>query len=327
MESNTTINQRLKEFGTPGGLKFVKKYGIMISFLFITIIISIITPNFLSTRNIMNILRQSSLVGIMAIGTTFVIIGGDIDISVGSTLALAAAVVLKLQTSIHWGWAICIALGVGLIIGLINGLLRAKIKIVAIIATLGTMVIVRGIVFVYTGGYPITGASEAFKFIGSGYLFGIPFPVILLIILVLFWQFVLSKTKFGRYSCAIGGNKEAARLSGVPVDFYHTMTFTIGGLMAAMAGVVYASRLTSVIPKAGDGMELEAIAATVIGGTSISGGEGSVVGTLVGVLLLTVIYNVFNILGVQTYVQLIARGVIILTVVGIDSYSKFGKKQ
>ena len=325
MSQTEAIKSPFRSFWNERGRKFFKKYGIMISFLIITVIISIITPKFLSFRNIMNILRQSSIVGIMAIGTTFVIIGGDIDISVGATLALAAAVVLKLQTVMHWGFAIPIALLVGILIGLINGILRAKVKIVAIIATLGTMVIVRGLVFIYTGGYPITGASEGFKFIGSGYLLGIPFPIILLFILVAFWQFILSKTRTGRYACAIGGNKEATRLSGVPVDFYHILTFTIGGLMAALAGIVYASRLTSVIPKAGDGMELEAIAATVIGGTSISGGEGSVVGTLVGVLLLTVIYNVFNLLGVQTYVQLIARGAIILVVVGIDSYSRYGK--
>ncbi len=309
------------------GRKFFRKYGIMISFLLITMVISIITPKFLSVRNILNILRQSSIVGIMAIGTTFVIIGGDIDISVGAILAFSAALVLKLQITIPWGFAIIIALAAGMAIGIINGILRAKIKIVAIIATLGTMVIVRGLVFIYTGGYPITGAEEGFKFIGSGYIGAIPFPIILLFLLIIFWQFLLSKTRIGRYACAIGGNKEAARLSGIPVDYYHIMTFAIGGLMAAMAGIVYASRLASVVPKAGDGMELEAIAATVIGGTSISGGEGSVVGTLIGVLLLTVIYNVFNLMGVQTYIQLIARGTIILTVVGIDSYSRYGKKQ
>ena len=271
MNSIGTLKTKIAGFWEKNGKKFFKKYGIMVSFLLITVIISIVTPRFLSIRNIMNILRQSSIVGIMAIGTTFVIMAGDIDISVGSTLALSAAIALKLQTSMPWGWAVAIALATGSFIGFINGILRAKVKIVAIIATLGTMVIVRGIVFINTDGYPITGATESFKFIGSGYIGKIPFPIILFLLMIIFWQFILSKTRTGRYTCAIGGNKEATRLSGVPVDRYHIMTFTIGGFMAALSGIVYASRLTSVIPKAGEGMELEAIAATVIGGTSISG--------------------------------------------------------
>jgi len=140
--------------------------------------------------------------------------------------------------------------------------------------------------------------------------------------MVIFWQIILSNTKMGRYACAVGGNKEAARLSGVRVDYYHIMTFIIGGLMAAMSGIVYASRLNSATPLAGQGYELDAIASTVIGGTSVSGGEGSIIGTLVGVLLLNVVSNMFNLLGIQVYIQYLIKGIIILTVVGFDSYSK-----
>ncbi|UCF98585.1 MAG: sigma 54-interacting transcriptional regulator [Spirochaetaceae bacterium] len=158
----------------------------------------------------------------------------------------------------------------------------------------------------------------------AGYFDGpIPFPIIIFIVMVIFWQYILRRTKLGRYSCAVGGNKEAARLSGVPVDFYHIMTFVIGGLMAALAGIIYASRLFSATPLAGQGYELDAIASTVIGGTSVSGGEGSVIGTLVGVLLLNVVSNMFNLLGIQVYIQYLIKGVIILTVVGFDSYSRY----
>jgi ribose transport system permease protein len=194
---------------------------------------------------------------------------------------------------------------------------------VAIITTLGTMTILRGATYLYTGGYPILGSSKSFRVIGSGYLGFMPVPIIIFLLMVLVWQFILSKTKLGRYACAVGGNKEAARLSGVPVDLYHIMTFVIGGLMAAMSGIIYASRLNSATPLAGQGYELDAIASTVIGGTSVSGGEGSVIGTLIGVLLLNVVNNMFNLLGIQVYIQYVVKGIIILTVVGFDSYSKF----
>ena len=306
-----------------GYLYIINKNGILFIFLLLCILLSIITPGFLSWVNILNVLRQSSIIGIMAIGTTFVIIGGGFDISVGSTLVLTAAMCVGLQYYMHWGLAIVVVLIIGALIGFFNGFLAAKIHIPAIIATLGTMTIIRGLAYLYTGGYPLYVEAPDFAFIGTGYLGPIPFPVILLIIMVAFWQFILERTRLGRYTCALGGNKEAARLSGVQVDYYHILTFVVGGLMAAMSGVVYASRLLSVTPLAGQGYELDAIASTVIGGTSVSGGEGSVVRTLVGVLLLTIIANVFNLMGIHIYVQYVIKGAIILSAVGFDTYSKF----
>jgi ribose transport system permease protein len=311
-------------WGKRGGFS-LKKYGLMIGFIFISLVISIVTPNFLSSTNILNILRQSSIVGVMAIGTTFVIIGGGFDISVGSLLALTAAMSLKLQQVLPWYLVACLVLLAGAFFGLVNGLLTAKLHIVAIITTLGTMTILRGLTYLYTGGYPVVGGSEAFKFIGAGYLGPIPFPILIFLGMVLLWQFILSKTTLGRYACAVGGNKETTRLSGVAVDFYHIMTFVIGGLMAAMAGIIYASRLNSATPLAGQGYELDAIASCVIGGTSVSGGEGSIVGTMIGVLLLNVVSNMFNLLGIQVYVQYLIKGIIILTVVGFDSYTRYKK--
>jgi ribose transport system permease protein len=300
----------------------IKKYGLMIGFIVISVIISIITPSFLTSTNLLNILRQSSIVGVMAIGSAFVIIGGGFDISVGSLLALTAAMSLKMQQTMPWYLVILIVLAVGAVSGLVNGLLTAKIHIVAIITTLGTMTILRGLTYLYTGGYPIIGYSKDFQFIGSGYVGPIPFPIIVFLVMVVFWQFILKRTTLGRYACAVGGNKEATRLSGVPVDFYHIMTFVIGGLMAAMAGIIYSSRLNAATPLAGQGYELDAIASCVIGGTSVSGGEGSIIGILIGVLLLNVVNNMFNLLGIQVYIQYLVKGIIILTVVGFDSYSR-----
>jgi len=300
----------------------IKKNGILLIFILLCVFLSIITPNFLSWANIFNIFRQSSIIGIMAIGTTFVIIGGGFDISVGSLLALTAAMCVGLQHHMHWSFAILLVLIVGALVGLLNGFLTAKIHIPPIIVTLGTMTIIRGLVYLYTGGYPLYVEAPDFAFIGTGYLGPIPFPVVILAIMVALWQFILVKTRFGRYACALGGNKEAVRLSGVKVDYYHILTFVVGGLMASMAGVVYAARLLSVTPLAGQGYELDAIASTVIGGTSVSGGEGSVVRTLIGVLLLTIIANAFNLLGVHIYVQYVIKGAIILSAVGFDTYSK-----
>ncbi len=318
-----------------GGLKAIwarrggfslQKYGLMIGFVFISVVISILTPDFLSSTNLLNILRQSSIIGVMAIGTTFVIIGGGFDISVGSLLALTAAMSLKLQQVMPWYVVLIVVLVAGAFFGMINGVLTAKLHIVAIITTLGTMTILRGLTYLYTGGYPLVGSSEQFKFIGSGYIGPIPFPILIFLSMVALWQFILSKTTLGRYSCAVGGNKETSRLSGVPVDFYHIMTFVIGGLMAALSGIIYASRLNAATPLAGQGYELDAIASCVIGGTSVSGGEGSVIGTMIGVLLLNVVNNMFNLLGIQVYVQYLIKGVIILTVVGFDSYTRYKRQ-
>jgi len=313
---------RWKAIWTERGGFSLKKYGLMIGFVFLSVVISILTPNFLSSTNLLNILRQSSIVGVMAIGTTFVIIGGGFDISVGSLLALTAAMSLKLQQLMPWYAVVVLVLVAGAFFGMLNGVLTAKLHIVAIITTLGTMTILRGLTYLYTGGYPVVGSSEQFKFIGSGYIGPIPFPILIFLSMVVLWQFILSKTTLGRYSCAVGGNKETSRLSGVPADFYHIMTFVIGGLMAAMAGIIYASRLNSATPLAGQGYELDAIASCVIGGTSVSGGEGSIVGTMIGVLLLNVVSNMFNLLGIQVYVQYLIKGIIILTVVGFDSYTR-----
>lgn len=300
----------------------LKKIGFLIIFGLLVICISIITPNFLTAKNIFNLLRQCSVIGIIAIGTTFVIIGGGFDISVGSILAITASMVLKLQVVIPWIIAIPCTIFLGMILGFINGILTVKIKIISLIATFSTMTIIRGLTYLYTGGYPVIGQSENFKYIGSGYIGVIPFPIILLVFLAISGELLLKKTSFGRYTCAIGGSRQVSRLSGISVDFFQISTFVIGGGMAALSGIIYASRLNSVSPLAGQGYELDAIAATVIGGTNISGGKGSIVGSITGVLILSIIGNMFNLLGVQVYIQYVVKGLIILIIVGIDSINK-----
>ena len=301
---------------------FFRRYGILAIFCVMCLGIASTVPGFFTWQNILNILRQSSIVGLMAIGSTYVIIGGGFDISVGSVLALTAAIAIGAQAHLPWPAAVACSLAAGAFIGFVNGILASWVGIVPIIATLGTMTIARGLTYIYTGGYPIIGASEQFSFIGSGYVGRLPFPILLLLCMVAFWQFILSKTRTGRYVCAVGGNKEASRLSGVAVGYYHILTFVVGGFMAAMAGIVYASRLNSATPLAGQGYELDAIASTVIGGTSVSGGEGSVFGSLVGVLMLNIVNNTFNLYGVHVSVQHLIKGIIILVVVGIDSYGR-----
>lgn len=303
---------------------FAKNF-ILLALLLSCAFLAIILPHFLTASNLLNVLRQASILGIISIGTTFVIIGNNFDVSVGSVLALCGALVIGLQDIMPWGPALAVTLGSGALIGLINGFLAVKIRIPSIIVTLSMMSIIRGAVYLYTNGYPLTIGTETapgFAFLGQGNVGSIPFPVILFLLLVGIGQFVLVKTRFGRYVCAVGGNKEAARLSGVPVDRCHIFTFVIGGTMAAIAGSVYASRLLSVSPLAGQGYEMDAIAATVIGGTSVSGGAGSVVTTLIGVILLSLLSNVFNLLGMQVSAQYIIKGAIILIAVGLDSYSK-----
>ena len=303
----------------------MERYLLLVVLILFCFGISFITPNFLTIENFFNIFRQGSIIGIISIGTTFVIIGAGFDISVGSILAFTAALTIGLQYSMHWSLAVFVVIGIGGFIGFLNGFLTVKVGIPSIIVTLSTMTIIRGVVYLYTDGYPFTlveGAHPDFIFLGQGSLGFIPFPVVILFFLVFSGQWVLSKTRLGRYICAIGGNRDAALHSGISVDKIQIITFLIGGVMAAVAGVIYSSRLLSVSPLAGQGYEMDAIAATVIGGTSVLGGEGSIFKTLIGVLLLSIINNVFNLIGIPMYSQYVIKGIIILVAVGLDSYRK-----
>lgn len=301
----------------------LREYGVVIGFLVLCIAITIATPAFASHKNILNLLRQSSIIGIISAGMTFVIISGNFDISVGAVAALSGAVIMKLSASgMNLFAAMAVALVLCGVIGSVNGFVVAKIGIPSLIATMGMVSIVKGSMLMLTGGYPITANYVVLDFIGNGYVLGIPVPVLIFALTVLVAYIVLTKTKFGRYVYSVGGNAEASKLNGINVDSHKIKVFIINAVLAGLAGIVLVGRMGTASPVAGDGYDMDAIASVVIGGTSVSGGSGSPLKTVIGVLMMSVINNSFNLLGVDMYFQYIFKGLIILFAVGFDSYSK-----
>ena len=301
-------------------LTFVlKNYGMIIAFILVCAVLTILTPVFLTVSNLMNVVRQSSIIGIMAVGVTFVILSGGIDLSVGSVMAVSGMIAAgTMQNGYGMAVAIIVALGVGIAAGLVNGLLVTGAGITPFVVTLGMMSVARGITLIYSQGYPISGFTPEFRYIGGGAILGLPFPVILLLLVVFIAWLVLSQTRLGRYTYAIGGNEETVKLSGINSNFYKTMMYVISGATAAISALILTSRLNSAGPTAGLTYELTVIAAVVIGGTSLSGGRGSVWGSLVGALLIAVINNGMNLLGISPYFQEFSRGVIIIAAVYVD---------
>jgi len=299
--------------------------GPLAGLIIFSIILGLISDNFFTLGNMLNLLRQVSVNALIAFGMTFVILTAGIDLSVGSTLALGSALTAGLLTSgMDPILAVLIGLLIGFILGAINGLIITKGKVAPFIATLATMTIYRGATLVYTDGMPITGLSDSFAFemIGKGYLFGIPFPVIIMVVVFIILYFVQRKTVFGRQVYAVGGNEEAAKLSGIKTDRVKLWVYSITGMLAVLAGIIISSRLDSAQPTAGTSYELDAIAAVVIGGTSLAGGRGRIVGTLVGALIIGVISNGLNLLNVSSFYQQIVKGAIILVAVLFDRSQK-----
>jgi len=299
----------------------MQKLGPLFGLLLIVVIISIMSPSFLTADNIFNVLRQVSISALIAFGMTFVILTGGIDLSVGSTLALTGAVAASLLAG---GTDPFIAMGValilGLILGAINGVVIAKGKVAPFIATLATMTIYRGLTLVYTDGKPISGLGDhlSFQMFGKGYFLGIPVPVVTMLIAFFVLYFILRETTFGRRVYAIGGNAEASRLSGINVDRTTIAVYALTGMLAAMAALILTSRLNSAQPTAGQSYELDAIAAVVLGGTSLTGGRGWIVGTLIGALIIGVLNNGLNLIGVSSFFQQVVKGLVILFAVLID---------
>lgn len=294
--------------------------------LFILIVsVSMINPDFFSVDNILNILRQTSVNAIIAVGMTFVILIAGIDLSVGSVLALTGAVAATLVGSeLPILLVIPLVLLLGTAFGGISGAIVAKGKVQAFIATLVTMTLLRGITMVYTDGRPIsTGFSDqadAFAFIGTGYLFGIPVPIwIMAVVFGLAW-YILKHTPIGRYIYALGGNESATQLSGINVNKIKIFVFAVSGFLSALAGLIVTSRLSSAQPTAGVSYELDAIAAVVVGGTSLMGGKGRVMGTLVGALIIGFLNNALNLLDISSYYQMLAKALVILAAVLADNY-------
>lgn len=303
----------------------LKEYGVVLFFSLIVIVLAIANPDYLSFKKTFYILRQASIIGIISVGITFVILGGGFDISVGSTMVLSGTVVLWLLTYFTWPYAIVLTLLVGIMIGLFNGALIIKLKASSLLITFATMSIIRGLIYISTGGYPIRADRElagALSFLGRGKIASIPMPVIIFFTLAILGQIILTQTKIGRYTLGIGYNQNATRLSGVNVSFYRILTFTFSGLTACIAGILFGGRLLTISPIAGQGYEIDAIAAVLIGGTSIYGGEGSIFKTVIGVILLTIITGFLNIMGLTVYVQYLIKGAIILFAISLELITK-----
>lgn len=289
--------------------------------------------DFLRPGNVTNVLRQIAVNAILATGQTFVIITAGIDLSVGSLIALTGVLMAGTMSGhpgIAAGLALAVVVGVGAggLAGFVNGWPVVKFGLPPFITTLAMLEIARGLAFMYTKGQPIEIDNAAFNFIGGGFVFpslghllnipGVPMPVIVMLLVVLAGSYILTQTRFGRYVYAIGGNEEAARLSGVNVFGVKLGVYVLSGALAGLASLLLAARLNSGIPQSGQGYELQSIAAVVVGGTSLMGGRGSIGGTFVGALLIGVLYNIMNLLGVQSYAQEVVLGAVILIAVLLD---------
>lgn len=299
----------------------LQRLGPLLGLIVIVLILSIMSPQFLDLDNLFNVLRQISIIALLAFGMTFVILTGGIDLSVGSTLALSGALTAGMMAAgVDPILAVILGILAGGLMGAFNGIIIAKGKVAPFIATLATMTIFRGLTLVYTDGRPVTGFTDSvfFELLGKGYFFGIPVPVITMFAIFLILLFVLKKTIFGRHVYALGGSEEASILSGVKANRIKIYVYSLTGALSALAGIILTSRLGSAAPNAGFTYELDAIAAVVLGGTSLSGGRGWIFGTLVGALIIGVLNNGLNLLGVSSNYQQIVKGGVILLAVLLD---------
>ncbi|WP_229217260.1 ABC transporter permease [Dyadobacter luteus] len=313
MENNLQV--RFRSFG---------QYGIYLAFLIICLVLAFSTPRFFTVSNLLTIGNQVSINALLAFGVTFVIITGGIDLSLGSMVAVTGVVAATFAHPDTYPVIvpIVIGLGAGLGIGAFNGFVVTKSKVPPFIVTLGTMTIGRGLALILSKGRPVSNLSDSFNFIGGGNVLGIPFPIIILIVAFIVCSILLNKTILGRYMYAVGGNEPAARASGIRVNNVKMWVYTICGILSAMGGILLTSRITTGQPNAGAGFELDAIAAAIIGGTSTSGGTGTMTGTLIGALLIGVISNSLDLLNVTSYYQQVVMGVIIIGAVVLDSMGK-----
>ncbi len=302
------------------------RYGVVAILLAMVVILSIATPHFLRLGNLLNVARQITIYAISGFGVTMVIISGGIDLSIGSLIAFSGVIAASFAHPGQYPIIVPVAMGIlsGIFFGFINGSLVAFGKMPPFIATLGMMTILRGLALVYTKGFPITGFSKAFEFIGGGRIWGIPFMIYMLVIAAILSHFILDKTKLGRYIYATGGNERAAIASGINVTKVRLFVYSFAGAMSGLAGILLTSRLLTAQPSAAMGYELDAIMAAVIGGTGLSGGTGSIWGTLIGALIVGILNNGMDLLQVSPYWQQVARGMIIILAILSDSLRKPG---
>jgi ribose transport system permease protein len=305
------------------GIPASRQLGTLAGLVGLSLLLWVLSPHFLTVSNLLNVLEQTSINAIVAVGMTFVIVSGGIDLSVGSVLALAGVVLASaLSAGVPLPAAILLALVVGTACGVINGLLVSFGRLPPFIVTLGMMSVARGAALMWAEGRPISGFSDAFRAIATDRVLIVPAPVLITAVVYLGAHFVLARTVFGRATYAIGGNEEAARLSGVAVGFHKTLIYGVSGLMSGAAAVLLTARLNSAQPTAGTMYELDAIAATVIGGTSLLGGEGTLAGALIGALIMGVLRNGLNLLNVSSFFQQVVIGLVIIGAVLVDTMLK-----
>ncbi len=303
--------------------RVISRYGSILILIVLLVAMSLATPEFSKINNLTNVARQVSIVAIIATGMTFVIITAGIDLSVGSLVALTACIAMTVIDKLGWNYiGLATGIFVGALGGAVNGALIAWARVPPFICTLAGLTVFRGLALIVTKGVPIIRFEGSFRFIGQGVVWGIPVPVILMAVVVLFMQIVLRRSAFGAYVYAVGGNEEASRLAGIKVSWIKFWTYVLCGLLTGLAGMVLMARLSSAQPAVGEGFELDAIAAVVLGGTSLMGGRGTVWNTLVGAFVIGVLNNGMNLMGVHTHYQLVAKGGIIVLAVLLDAYLK-----
>lgn len=300
----------------------LRNYGIVYGFLALFVFLSFASPVFFSVKNLSNLLFQSASIGLIAVAGTLLLISGGFDLAVGATFALAGVVAAQMAAVLPTPLALAAGVGVGTLVGLLNGLVTTFGRINPLVATLASSIVIGGVAFVLTGGYLITVTAEGFQELGRGDLMGVKYQTIIWLSFAIICGLVLAYTSFGRQIYAAGGNPEAARLSGIRVGFVRTTTYTISGFAAGLAGVMAASQVATGTADTGATLALSAVAAIVVGGTSIWGGEGAVWRTVLGVLLLSLIGNGFNLLQVPPTYQDVLKGLIILGAVAVDAWTR-----
>lgn len=334
-------NGLMKPDGGFDAFSFLAKFAPLIFLLLLMLVFAIMEPRFLSSVNLFNVMRQVSITGLLAIGMTFVILTAGIDLSIGSLLAFAGLVAAAVakggmedrftvgDETIGYGWqlAALAAIAVGLLGGLLQGVAITKLKVPAFVVTLGGMSVFRGAALLFAAGGPISGFQPDYTWWGQGRIYGVPVPVIIFLVAAVIAHIVLSYTRYGRRVYAVGGNPEAARLAGVNVNFVIASVYVIMGFFAGLGAFVLSARLNSAEAVAGTGYELTVIASVVIGGTSLFGGSGTIFGTVIGTILIGVLLNGLVLMNVNSYIQQIVIGVIIVLAVAFDTFAKSRRKR
>jgi ribose transport system permease protein len=309
-------------------LELIKKYGIYLALTMLMLFFSVITGSFLKPDNLFNIARQISMLGIAAVGMTFVLLLGGIDLSIGSQITPVNIVAswLMVKAGLHPFFACGISLFMSGTVGFINGWIIANIKIPPLIVTMASMTMLEGLAFIICGGIPIFGFPKGFAMIGQGYLGPVPIPVIIMVVILAIGAFILNETFFGRWFYAVGGNEEAANLSGINVKQVKYLVYTLSGLFSGIAGIVMLSRTNSGQAIAGKGFEFDVLTACVLGGVSVNGGFGNISNVVAGILILGVLSNGMVLLNVTQYSQMLIKGTVLLAAVGFDCWQKQRKK-